>query len=564
MTVIAPIEGENPFASHVGIDPTIYGGLYADDDLTIDESVTVDRYNGTVGWVSGNVTEDLLVANGELELASDANITGVPVVDGHFSGKDGAETSNIAFATDPAGTRIDEINGTEVYNVTDSTPPELFGAKLSESFDGIDDIDQQTERAIRLIDEYEDSNPIASEKLESESDKNVDGFYYEDSDIDGDDIDEFDTSNGDIHVAVDGNVELDGVDVTGDGRAYLYVSGDIDTDGVTVDGDQAQNFWIYGSSDADVTVRNVFQGVMYTPESNSLTVAKDTAVYGSIVAGEGIDIGENVSIHFDETLRTDVPIPEENRDVTIEIGERRSPLDVTFVLDRSGSMRDNDPSEQRVDATKNFIGLMQGEDSSVLEGDQSDQAGVYEFNQNGYERHHLSSDLSSVNSSVETSASGGTGIYSGIEIALDEYERNRSSSAEQHMILLSDGQNDPATEWVCTDGGWLGCDNWEFYDYNQQTLDQAERAADMNVTIHTIGLSDDADSDMLGDIANETDGDYYPAEDDDELEEIFEGIADKVTASSPTTFEVASVDEPTASPHDYAVNVREHPVNIGG
>ncbi|WP_254524847.1 hypothetical protein [Natrinema caseinilyticum] len=150
VTVVAPIEGENPFASHVGINPTIYGGLYVDDDdLTVDDPVLVDRYNGSVGWVDdGNVTEDLLVADAGFDLGSSGNITGVPVVNGQLTGSAGATTSSIAFATAPDGDTIDVVDGTEVYNVTGTDPPDVFGAKMARPFEGIDAIDEQTGRAI--------------------------------------------------------------------------------------------------------------------------------------------------------------------------------------------------------------------------------------------------------------------------------------------------------------------------------------------------------------------------------------------------------------------------------
>ncbi|QLG48839.1 vWA domain-containing protein [Natrinema halophilum] len=546
VTVVAPIEGKNPFASHVGIDPTIYGGLYTDDDdLTVDDSVRIERYNGSVGWVDdGNVTEDLLVANGDIDLQSNANITGVPVANGQLSGTSGAVTSSIAFATKPDGMQIDVINGTNVYNVTGTTPPDVFGAKMIRSFDAVEPIDTEIDRAIGLIDEYGNTTTGAAGTLESAPDR--DGFYHATGTVNG--IDTIDTSKGAVHVAVDGDLDLDDVDVVGNGRAYFYVSGDVDADDVTVSNEQARRLWIYGTGDAEVTVRDEFQGAIYAPGSDSLRITKDTEVFGTVVGGNEADIRENVSIHFDKTLRTDIPIPEENRAVSITIAKRRPPLDVTFVLDRSGSMASNDPDEKRVDATKEFIGL--------LNAGRSDQAGVYEFNANGHEIHSLSGNLSSVTDSITTRDEGSTDMSAGMEPALDEYAINGNDAAERHMVLLSDGQN-TADSYYNRSCGCLR------FKSDTRTMNQAERAADMNVTIHTIGLSDSADEDMLKDVADETGGNYYSVENDDELEEVFRGIADEVTASSETSFAVSSFEEPTTAPKDYSVTIREQSVTLG-
>lgn len=631
VTVIAPIEGENPFASHVGINPTVYGGLYTEGaELTVDDSITVDRYNSSADRIDDdNVTEDLLVANDGLNMSAGANVTGVPVVNGEFESHNDANLSNIAFATDPGGEQMDVINGTEVYNVTESDPPKIFGAKMSWSFDEIDGINLETDRAIGLIKEYENTSSSASGTLESASDE--DGFYYATGSVDN--IEDIDTSEGDVHVAVDGDLDLDSVDITGGGQAYFYVSGDIETNDVKEGEKRPRNLWIYGTSSSEVSVEEKFHGVIYAPGSD-LTFT-DAEIYGSIVGGEVNDIEGDLNIHFDKMLRTDIPVPEENRDVTVEINERRPPLDVTFVLDRSGSMgpsgrtswrgvtgtdwsspsftgvfevyphetrnyeprpiqiKDeddeirtidpgergeisageeirveegaptestvyveeyhrpgNDPLKQRADATKKFIGMMKGEDSRLVEGNQSDQAGVYEFNNRGHEIHHLSDDLSEVNRSVGVSEWGNTDMSVGMEPALDEYvlNGNGNDDAERHMILLSDGENTVFNRR---------------YNSNVETKEQAERAADLNVTIHAVGLGDGVDNEMLETIADETEGDVYTVENDDDLEKIFEGIASNVTATSPTTFEVAPMDEPTTSPNDYSVEVTEQSVTIG-
>ncbi|MGQ3410960.1 vWA domain-containing protein [Natrinema sp. LN54] len=613
VTVIAPIEGENPFASHVGIDPTIYGGLYTEgDELTVDSSITVDRYNSSAGWTDDdNVTEDLLVANDGFNLGADANVTGVPVVNGKFESEDDANLSNIAFATEPGGERMDVINGTEVYNVTGSTPARMFGAKMSRPFDEVDGINRETDRAIGLIEEYENTTSGATGTLEAKSDE--DGFYYAEGTVNG--IDEIDTSNGAVHVAIDGNLDLEGVNIKGNGQAYFYVSGNIETSDVEVDGKRARNLWIYGTSSSEVTVENDFHGVIYAPGSG-LTFA-NTEIYGSVVGGEVDNIDGDLDIHFDKTLRTDIPIPEENRDITVEYGEERVPIDVTFVLDRSGSMGystesiegndwhypsytgqfkledESDPLEVgesgdyrtvssgergviktdeqvRVDGedeewcigiicgtTEPEVDIITNESGSdplgyrvtasetfVGQLNETDRAGAVEFDTTASRLHEegLDSDFTAVNQSLVANFGGGTYMKSGIEKANGIYQPD--SNSKEVMILLTDGKNE------------IGSVD----DPRQKTLEAANSSP---ATIYTIGLGGDADEDLLKDIANETGGRYEHVSNAENLSDIFEGIASNVTASSPATFEVASMDEPTTSPNDYSVEVTEQSVKIG-
>ncbi|MFC7231076.1 hypothetical protein ACFQMM_05990 [Saliphagus sp. GCM10025308] len=103
---------------------------------------------------------------------------------------------------------------------------------------------------------------------------------------------------------------------------------------------------MYGTSETDVAVAGTVQGVVYAPGAGSLEVEHGTDIYGAIVTGtfEGIgepgnaDGGSDLEVHFDRSLRTDVPIPEENRTLEFENVTTRNPIDVGFVLDRSGSM----------------------------------------------------------------------------------------------------------------------------------------------------------------------------------------------------------------------------------
>jgi hypothetical protein len=133
-----------------------------------------------------------------------------------------------------------------------------------------------------------------------------------------------DTSNGDIELAVGGNVHLDGTTITvkGDGvvRTFADVGddgdGDIDLDnGATVrvvDGSRTYNstqFWLYGppTVDADIQSGSEFTGVLYAPggrDSDGEVDIVGSTIAGAIVAQvSSMDEGSGPTrIHYDEAL----------------------------------------------------------------------------------------------------------------------------------------------------------------------------------------------------------------------------------------------------------------------
>jgi Mg-chelatase subunit ChlD len=254
----------------------------------------------------------------------------------------------------------------------------------------------------------------------------------------------------------------------------------------------------------------------------------------------------------------------EERTINETVAERQ-PLDVMFVLDRSGSMgphyqseqkyRDEvdwadstgdayqvpsetivevdgqqygpgdwiwipenrqltvyerhpgyDPDGKRVDATRRFIG--------ALNASAGDRAGAVEFNLDDHHRHDLTDRFDSLNASITDTADGGTNITAGLISGLDELERHGTNDA-QVVVLLSDGANNvPGMTQAEAD---------------EMTRDAAAHAAADDVTVYTIGLGEDADEDLLGDVANETGGEYHYVDDAENLEDIFDQISGDIT-----------------------------------
>lgn len=131
----------------------------------------------------------------------------------------------------------------------------------------------------------------------------------------------FDTSNGDIVVAIDGDVDVsDRIEVRGDGQVRLFVTGDVTIDDdVKVYGtgasptNESNRMWTFAHDGADITLEpdSSYTGVIYAPGSDTVRLESDwggpyseySEVYGAIVTGEAIvEMGSQV--HFDSRIRT--------------------------------------------------------------------------------------------------------------------------------------------------------------------------------------------------------------------------------------------------------------------
>ncbi|WP_170155538.1 vWA domain-containing protein [Halopiger aswanensis] len=631
ITVMATIDLENSFASQVGITPTVYGGLYA-DSITGQHGApfTVTGYENHD--TTDNVSKDLFVVDDDFELNSGADIEGTPVVNDSITAASGHPSiSPIGYAANlergAAPSEYEYINTTEngstaVFWLTGEENALI--ANMSQSVETVQPVTAKLEnKALPYLEDHEDVDPIPGRGSTIDA-----GLYYGDEL----DVDEIDTSNGDVHIGIDkrGYIDISDIEITGGNQTFVYTNTD---DRLTVGNidiqpdDRAGAFWVYGTERAEVTVDDEYEGVVYAPGSE-MTIEDNADITGAIVGGE-TKLGDDATINFDRSLRTDVPIPPENRNISVKDTKTRPPLDVTFVLDRSGSMGDiydsgtvtgnvwqdaplrtrrgtealldpranhsievqycnngrcgyrttiepgnsmyvvhdrtwttevrvanescdrcevttfevvdgNDPTGLRGDATRDFIGLMNESND--------DRAGVYEFNDRGYELHSLSDDLEAVRQSVDVTGSGYTDISAGMELALDEY-RGPTSTRDRVMVVLSDGENNPRR------GGSEAAD--------QHTKRQADRAADLGVTVYTIGLGEDnIDKELLRDITTD-EGEFHMIDNAEELEEIFEGIAnDVIEEEADVTFEAAMEPQIDGSSNEYVLNVDEHHVTI--
>ncbi|MFQ5874430.1 MAG: PKD domain-containing protein, partial [Dehalococcoidia bacterium] len=221
--------------------------------------------------------------------------------------------------------------------------------------------------------------------------------------------------------------------------------------------------------------------------------------------------------------------------------ETSIPQDVVFLVDSSGSMAWNDPTEKRVDAIRAYVTEMVEEDrgATVAFGEYRGKPkeipipfcifGAWLVNS-----HHLTPADASGKDQLDQDAEdaafarGGTNIEKALQVAHTELVKGYKPKPTQlqdcsptfptpkgngyadHVwveILLTDGQ--PSHTLDATDG-------------------EVQAAIDAGIKIFTIGLGTSVDAAYLTSIAEATGGSYYPAPDAASLVEIYETISERV------------------------------------
>ncbi|MFC6955431.1 vWA domain-containing protein [Halorubellus litoreus] len=209
------------------------------------------------------------------------------------------------------------------------------------------------------------------------------------------------------------------------------------------------------------------------------------------------------------------------------------PLEVSFVLDESGSMQWNDKMGKARDATREFLSVMkddQGHRVNVVGYDYCSQE-VYsnwwdqwrcadvELDVNTYQE--FTTNQSAADAALsELQVGGGTPIPQAIEHASDEFRADGNASNNQVLILLTDGKDEDGAPYP--------------YETAQEEIPD-------DVTVYTIGVGDDVNANVLENVATTGDGEgeYIPVSDTDELDSVFSAIARNETT------EVIHINEST-------------------
>lgn len=232
--------------------------------------------------------------------------------------------------------------------------------------------------------------------------------------------------------------------------------------------------------------------IYYIDEDNQTLEELPTTINGTVASTVVTHFSKYALINktqLDQIWEEDIRKPN-------EVNTNNGHVSIVFVLDRSQSMDDNDPKNLRNSLTKGFI--------EKLDGIQ-DLGSLISFIQVSEPLTGLTNDKYVLNRAVDSivnddgwGSQSGTNGSAGLFSALNELE-NDSSGNTRYVVLMTDGE-----------------DTHTSYNYN----DLIDRANAGKIHIMTIGLGK-ANTNLLKNLANQTNGSYYYANDSEQLDEAF-------------------------------------------
>jgi Ca-activated chloride channel family protein len=160
-----------------------------------------------------------------------------------------------------------------------------------------------------------------------------------------------------------------------------------------------------------------------------------------------------------------------------DLPEFRPPINLSIVMDRSTSMRGQRLDQLRSAVLKILQAMDEGDSTSIIAF--SDRAELIVSPEQSREMSVARARLSLLQ------AGGGTEIGKGLEMGMEELQRNFSKEGVNHLILLTDGRT---------------------YGDEEMCIAMADRASEQGVIVHAVGIGSDWSDRLLDDLATRSGG----------------------------------------------------------
>jgi Ca-activated chloride channel family protein len=228
----------------------------------------------------------------------------------------------------------------------------------------------------------------------------------------------------------------------------------------------------------------------------------DVTLYVGVTSADGQPVGGLAARDF--------AVTEDGQPVTIaDFAGAAGPISTVLVIDRSGSMDENDKIDGAQDAARAFVEQMRP----------GDQTELITFNQTARVAERFTGSQDELLRAIDDiDADGGTALYDSMIAGVDAL---KNVSGRRALLLLTDGQ-DCRESAICPD------------EYgSRRSLDQAVAYAEQQgQPVYVIGLGD-RDSDeqdgidegVLRTIAQGTSGEYFYAPSGDQLAELYRTLS---------------------------------------
>lgn len=227
----------------------------------------------------------------------------------------------------------------------------------------------------------------------------------------------------------------------------------------------------------------LFRETLLGPEAQKLAVASGLRpVNASVVVGAPLDADHGVDLS-----QPQIVFGAPNVDTVYAVQDlwqaARKDVNLVMILDTSGSMAGSKIANMR-EAAVQFIQQM-GDDDYITVISFSDQPVRLVTHQ----RIGLARD-SAIRAIERLDAEGSTALYDAIGVGAYDIAQTTSSQTSNAMVVLSDGKDNSSAQ----------------YRFDQRLI---QTATANDTTVFTIAYGNDADRDVLTDLANQANGNFY-------------------------------------------------------